>query len=111
MSVGPVDIEFVLRGDIDAQLKRVSQTVAGESKALQDQVALFGEKFGESFDKASTSISGMQEKLAQLKKIYSELSEEGRSSELGRYLPTRLVPWRDRSRKAEDSESQLYGVD
>lgn len=116
MSVGPVDIEFVLRGDIDAQLKRVSQTVAGESKALQDQVALFGEKFGESFDKASTSISGMQEKLAQLKKIYSELSEEGRSSEFGKILTDQIGALEGSIKKAEvqnrsfmDSITQMPG--
>lgn len=116
MSVGPVDIEFVLKGDVDAQLKRVSQTVAGESKALQDQVAQFGEKFGESFDKASTSISGMQEKLAQLKKIYSELSEEGRSSEFGKILTDQIGALEGSIKKAEvqnrsfmDSITQMPG--
>lgn len=101
MSVGPVDIEFVLKGDVDAQLKRVSQTVAGESKALQDQVATFGEKFGESFDKAATSIAGMQERLAQLKKIYSELSEEGRSSEFGKVLTDQIGALEGSIKKAE----------
>lgn len=116
MSVGPVDIEFVLKGDVDAQLKRVSQTVAGESKALQDQVAAFGEKFGESFDKAGTSISGMQEKLAQLKKIYSELSEEGRSSEFGKVLTDQIGALEGSIKKAEgqnrsfmDSITQMPG--
>lgn len=101
MAVGPVDIEFVLRGDVDAQLRRVSQTVAGESKALQDQVAKFGEAFGESFDKSSDSIAGMQEKLRALKAIYAELSEEGRNSEFGRILTEQIGGLENSIKRAE----------
>lgn len=101
MAVGPVDIEFVLRGDVDAQLRRVSQTVAGESKALQDQVAKFGEAFRESFDKSSDSIAGMQEKLRALKAIYAELSEEGRNSEFGRILTEQIVGLENSIKRAE----------
>jgi hypothetical protein len=86
MSIGPVDIEFVVKGDVGAQLKRVSQTVAGESNALKAQVADFGKFSSESYNKAATSISAMKDKLEGLKKIYAELSAEGRNSEFGKII-------------------------
>jgi len=38
MSIGPVDIEFVVKGDIDQKMRKVSRTVKGESGAMNDQM-------------------------------------------------------------------------
>src|SRR5512133_4225955 len=101
MPIGPVDIEFVLKGNVEEKLRNVSNTVAGESKALQNQVAEFGKKFSESYDKASDSIAGMKEKLAALKKIFDELSEEGRQSQFGQILQEQIGGLEQSIRRAE----------
>lgn len=38
MSIGPVDIEFVVKGDIDQKMRKVSRTVKGESGAMNEQM-------------------------------------------------------------------------
>jgi hypothetical protein len=103
MALQPVDIEFVLKGDVEAQLKRVSATVAGESEALKRQVAEYGKTFSSSYDKSATSIAAMSDKLAAMKRIYSELSEQGRKSEFGRILSGNI---NELSRGIERAEAQ-----
>ena len=49
MSIGPVDIEFVIKGDVEAKLKEVSNTVKGESGAMDRHLQGLTKSATESF--------------------------------------------------------------
>jgi TP901 family phage tail tape measure protein len=55
MAIGPVDIEFIVKGDIDRQLQKVGRTVKGESAEMTQQMTrLKKESF--SLDKQFSAI-------------------------------------------------------
>lgn len=54
MSIGPVDIEFVIKGDVEAKLKDVGATVKGEGSAMERQL----QRLTQSATEAFTGLSG-----------------------------------------------------
>lgn len=54
MSIGPVDIEFVIKGDVEAKLKDVGATVKGEGTAMERQL----QRLTQSATEAFTGLSG-----------------------------------------------------
>lgn len=72
MSVGPIDIEFVLKGDVDKKLKDTSDTVKGESSAMEKQLARLTKAASESFG----ALSGdAQAQAVALQRITASLNE------------------------------------
>jgi predicted transcriptional regulator len=61
MSIGPVDIEFVLKGDIEGDIKKVSSTVKGEAKAMAQQV----DGFTESTQQSQKGVKGLVNQISE----------------------------------------------
>jgi hypothetical protein len=74
MSIGPIDIEFVVKGDVDEQLRKVSDTVKGDSKAMSEQMDSLGKSAG-------SAINNNQEYVKSLRDMPGPLGQATRGIE------------------------------
>lgn len=79
MGIGPVDIEFVLKGDVDNKMKEVSATIRGEGKAIDDQFRRLTGAGSVAFEALSKST---QLQAMVLQKVNSAIDENARRQEL-----------------------------
>lgn len=119
MAIGPVDIEFVLRGDIEDKLKSVGSTVKGEGKSIEDQMRRLTGAGTDAFDALSKSaqmqaqqlerINSAIEQNAQKQEALKEKLEAGRISaeDYNRALSILAVQKRDLSNQAANLEKQV----
>jgi len=86
MSIGPVDIEFVIKGDVEAKLKEVSSTVKGESGAMDRHLKGLTKSASESFGLLSSTaqvqavamqrvVLAIKENAAAMEKVKAKYAE------------------------------------
>ncbi|MFA5689887.1 MAG: hypothetical protein WC959_12235 [Kiritimatiellales bacterium] len=93
MAIGPVDIEFVLKGDVDEKMKNVSGTVRGEGQAIDEQFRRLAGSGTAAFEALAKST---QMQAVQLQRINSHLDENAKHQErLNKKMEEGVISQRD----------------